>query len=184
VRRGEETESIAWALPCAKFRSFTMCSRRSAGKLSALAVQPVTSIVMLLQPPTTELRCERVAHQRFKTLVANRPNIKDAIVPSVIPVQRLGSGRHELVPASVVRLSTGHLNMAMTVVIEKSTNSMIRSWFECKNEALVGHNHPIPMSHPGGIRGGIRNYHAIKCFQRTSKIFYQDHRTGYFCLTR
>jgi hypothetical protein len=135
-------------LPCAKLRSFTMCSRCSAGKPLALAVQPVTSMVMFLQPPPTELRCERVDHQRFKTLVANRPSMNEAIVPSVIAVQRLGRGRHDFVPASVVSFFTGHLNIAINPVIPNKTISIISNCLECKNEALVGHDHPMPMSHP------------------------------------
>ena len=89
-----------------------------------------------------------MAHQRFKTFVANRPSINDAIVPSVIAVQRLGSGKHVCVPARVVSRLIGHLNRAIAVVIPNNIISMISSVLECKNEALVGHSHPIPMSHP------------------------------------
>ncbi len=127
-----------------------MCSRCSAGKLSAFAIQPVTSIVMFLQLPPTELRWARVDHQRFKTLLANRPSINDAIAPSVIEVQRLGSGRHDCVPARVVSLCTGHLNIAITEVMPNDMISMRISCFECKKEAFVGHMQPMLMSHPAG----------------------------------
>ena len=113
----------------------------------APAVQPEISIVTFLHPPPTELTCVLVDHHRLSTLVANKPNIKDAIVPKVIAVHRFGSGMQPTVPASVLLALLGHLNRAISVVIPKRTSSIMSNCRECKNDALVGQSQPKPINH-------------------------------------
>jgi hypothetical protein len=128
-------------------RSLIKCSRCSATGPFAPAVQPVISIVTFLHPPPTEFTCALVDHQRFITLDANKPNMNDAIVPSVMAVHRLGRGTQLIVPARVFSPLVGHLKYAILVVIVNSTISIKSNFRECKNDALLGHIHPIPISH-------------------------------------
>ena len=136
-------------------------------------------MVKPLQPPATEFTWVRVAHHLLRTLVANNPNMKDAIVAKVIEVHKLGSGMHRCVPMRVNSFSTGHLSIAISVTIEHITISRIRCCFECKYEALVGQSQPKPINQSEKARG-CKSFWKMHNRNATT---YQDHMKEYLIRT-